>query len=371
MSKAEFETILLMVIVAAACALPGVFLLLRRMAMISDAIGHVLVLGIVLAFFVTHDLKSPLLLVGATLSGLLLVALVEALQRSRLVKEDAAIGLAFPALFGLGVLLISMYLRAFHIDTDAVLLGMPEYARSRRLIFAGYDWGPYSTAVMAGALLINLLFILIFFKELKISTFDPGLAAALGFLPGVLHYVLMGSVSLTAVTAFDAVGAVLVVAFMIVPPSCAYLLTDRLSRMLLLSVLLGALGAAFGTWVAFRFGTTIAGTVATVLGVEFALIFAFAPHRGLVAQAVRRWRQRRELYETMLVIHLLHHEGTAAEAEESRLDGLHEHLRWKPSEVIVVARRAERRGWVEEHDGRLVLTEAGRQAARAMFGDGL
>lgn len=359
---------LLMAITAAACALPGVYLVLRRMALLSDAIGHVLLFGIVVAFFITEDLKSPCLLIGATLSGLLTVALVGVLQRSGLVREDAAIGLVFPALFALGVVLASMFLRNTHLDVDAVLLGIPEVAPRRRFIVGNYDWGSYARVLMTGVFTLNLLFILAFYKELKLGTFDPALAAALGFLPGVLHYALMGFVSLTAVTAFDAVGPVLVVAFMVVPAATAYLLTDRLSVMLVLSVLIGAIGAVAGVYLAFEFRTTIAGMAATAFGVLFALALFLAPRRGLVARWLRRWRQHREFFETMLVIHLLQHERTAEEEEESRVDHLHLHLRWKPGEVRHVVRRAESNGWVEEQSGRLVLKEPGRTAAKAALG---
>src|SRR5207253_9954992 len=108
---------------AAACAVPGVFLVLRRMAILSDAISHVLLLGIVVAFLAVGDLRSPLLLVGAATAGLASVVLVEALQRTRRVKEDAAIGLVFPALFSLGVILVSRHAGNVHLDTDAVLKG--------------------------------------------------------------------------------------------------------------------------------------------------------------------------------------------------------------------------------------------------------
>ena len=117
-----------LILVAMACAVPGVFLVLRRNALVSDAIGHVLILGIVLAYFITRDIESPWLLVGAALAGVLTVALVEALQNTKLVRSDAAIGLVFPALFAIGVLLVSLYVPNVHIDVDAVLVGQPENA---------------------------------------------------------------------------------------------------------------------------------------------------------------------------------------------------------------------------------------------------
>ncbi len=364
MSFIDVELLLIMSLTAVACALPGVFLVLRRMALLSDAIGHVLLFGIVVAYFITRDLHSFGLVIGAALSGLVLVALVEMLTRSRLVKEDAAIGLVFPALFAGGILLASMYFRNTHLDVDQVFLGMPEYAVWQRVIVAPYDIGSVARLIMAGMLLLNAAFIAIFWKELKLATFDASLAATLGFLPGLLHYALMGLVSLTAVTAFESVGPVLVVAFMIVPGATAYLLTDRMSRMVVLAALIAAGGAILGTLVARKFDTNIAGTVSTMLGLLFALAFVFAPQRGLVVQALRRRRHRREFFETMVLIHLLHHEGTPEQAEESRIDRLHEHLRWKPAQITEVTQRLFDDGKALLQEGQLFLTEQGREQAR-------
>ena len=185
----ELEIALVLIVVAASCALPGTFLVLRRMSLVSDAISHVLLFGIVLAYFATQDADSPWLLAGAAATGVLTVALVELLHRTRLIKEDAAIGLVFPALFAAGVLLASLYLRQTHLDVDRVLLGYPEYARQARWQIAGTPVKPLG--VMAGVLAINALLVVVFFKELKLTTFDPALAVSLGFRPGILHYGLM------------------------------------------------------------------------------------------------------------------------------------------------------------------------------------
>ena len=217
MSQAQFEIQLIASLVAVACALLGVFLVLRRMAMMSDAISHTVLLGIVIAFFITRSITSPLLLVGAALMGVITVSLVELINRTRLVREDAAIGLVFPAIFSIAVIMISRFAGDVHLDTDAVLLGELAFAPFNRLRLFGADIGPEALYITGGILLLNLIFIALFYKELKLATFDPALAAALGFLPAVIHYALMTLVSLTAVGAFDAVGSVLVVAFMIAP----------------------------------------------------------------------------------------------------------------------------------------------------------
>jgi manganese/zinc/iron transport system permease protein len=364
MNALEAEILLIGVAVAVACALPGVFLVLRRLALMSDAITHTVLLGIVLAFFVVHDLTSPLLVLAATATGVLTVTLVETLLRTRLVKEDAAIGLVFPALFSVAVILISRYAGDVHLDTDAVLLGEIAFAPFRRLEVGGVDLGPRTLYLMLGILALNLGFILTFYKELKLATFDAALAAALGFSPALLHYAFMTLISVTAVGAFDAVGSVLVVALMVAPPAAAYLLSDRLPRVLALSALLGAASAVGGFFVARAIDASIAGAMAAMAGAVFLLALLLAPERGLVAQARRRARQRVEFAELMLAVHLLHHEGSAEAAEESRERHLHEHLRWTPAFAQRVVRRAERDALVRRAEGALALTDGGREAAR-------
>jgi manganese/zinc/iron transport system permease protein len=360
----ELEIQLVAVIVSVACALSGVFLVLRRMALMSDAISHTVLLGIVLVFFITRDIASPFLVLGAAAMGVATVGLVELLRRTRLVREDASIGLVFPALFSIAVILITRYAGSVHLDTDAVLLGEIAFAPFRRLEVGGVDLGPRSLWVMGGVLALNVAFIALLYKELKLSTFDPGLAAALGFAPGLLHYAFMTLVSITAVGAFDAVGSILVVALMITPPATAYLLSDSLPRVLILSAIIAALAALGGFWTAWLVDASIAGCMAAVAGMLFLLAFLLAPERGVIAVARRRKRQRWEFARLMLAIHLLHHEGAPEAASESREAHLGEHLRWNPSFARRVVREAE-----EEHlvtrvgDGRLQLTDAGRQSA--------
>lgn len=358
------EIQLIAIIVGVACALPGVFLVLRRMAMMSDAISHTVLLGIVLGFFAIGSLESPLLVLAAAAVGVLTVSLVELLIRTRLVRQDAAIGLVFPALFSVAVILISRFARGVHLDVDAVLLGELAFAPLDRVLVGGLDL-PRSLVVMGVILLLNVAFIALFYKELKLTTFDAGLAVALGFSPVVVHYGLMIMVSVTAVGAFDAVGSILVVALMITPPAAAYLLTDRLSRMLLYSAALAAAGAIGGFWLAVALDANVAGAIAAMLGVLFLGVFLLAPSRGLLAQARRRGRQRWEFAQTALTIHLLNHQDTPEMARECRVDHLHYHLRWEPAFATTVVGQAERAGLIQRSNGDLRLTADGRERAQA------
>ncbi|MCB0288875.1 MAG: metal ABC transporter permease [Calditrichaeota bacterium] len=363
MSTAQLEIQLVAAVVAVACSLPGVFLILRRMAMMSDAISHAILFGIVLAFFVVEDITSPFLVVGAALTGVLTVSLVEALHRTRLVKADAAIGLVFPVLFSIGVILIARYAGNVHLDIDAVLLGELAFAPFNRFVVAGYDLGPISFYVMGGILLLNILFIALFYKELKLASFDAGLAAAIGFSPTLIHYALMTQVSLTAVGAFDAVGSILVVALMVAPPAAAYLLTDRLSRMLLISAGVGIASAIGGYWTANLFDVNIAGSMASMAGLIFLLVYLTAPGRGLIAVARRNLHQRWEFAQRMLAVHLLHHQGLPEAQQECHVHSVHEHLNWEQEFARRVARLAEKEGLIYQERGLLLLTGKGRDLA--------
>ncbi len=361
--SASIEIQLIAVTVAVACALPGVYLVLRQLAMMSDAISHAILPGIVIAFFLTEDLGSPLLIVGAALAGVLTVALVEVLRKTGLLKEDAAIGIVFPALFSVGVILIARYAGDVHLDVDAVLLGELAFAPFDRLVVGILDI-PKSLAVMGVILILNVVFITLFYKELKLATFDKALAASLGFAPAVIHYALMGLVSVTAVGAFDAVGSILVVALMVAPPAAAYMLTDRLRTMLVLSAALGIVSALSGYWMARMLDASIAGSMATMAGVVFGIVLAFAPDRGLVSMARRQSRQRRAFARDMLLIHLYHHEGLPEARRECREGHLQEHLQWDPEFASTAVKTALKQDLMISQEGFLSLTESGRQHAQ-------
>jgi manganese/zinc/iron transport system permease protein len=359
----EWEILAIAAVTACACALPGSFLVLRQSAMLSDAVSHAVLPGIVVAFLLTGSLTSPLLVLAAAATGVLTVVLVELLRGTRLLHEDAAIGLTFPILFSVGVVLVSRYAGSVHLDTDAVLLGELAFAPFRRIGLGGHDLGPEALWTMAGILVLNLAFITALFKELQLATFDPALGQALGFPPGRLHYALMALVSITAVGAFDAVGSVLVVALMVAPPATARLLTDRLPVMLWLGALLGTVSAGLGWLAAHLLDASIAGCMAAASGGLFALAFLFAPETGLLALARRRAERRRHFLRTMLAIHLLHHGDSPEADDECRVDRLHLHLRWEPPTVGAVVREAERAGEVRREGPILVLTPTGRARA--------
>lgn len=362
--SAMLEVQLVALLTALACALPGVFLLLRRQSMMSDAIGHSVLPGIVIAFLVVGNLDSPLLAVGAALSGLAMVFLVNLLTRSGRVASDAALGLVFPALFSLAVLLVSMKAENIHLDTDAVLLGELAFAPFNRLVIQGLDLGPVAVYEMGGILLVNLLAYQLFRNVRVLAAFDPLQTAASGFRPGLIELMELGLVSLTCVGAFDAVGSILVVALMVAPAATARLLAQRVESLVRLALAVAALSAVSGWWLAWWLDASIAGSMAAVSGVFFTLALVFSPRDGLLQQARRAVSQRRTFARRMLCIHLLHHEGTVAEEAESRIDHLSEHLAWAPELAAQIVAWSVKAGDLRQEAGRLYLLNAGRILAR-------
>lgn len=355
------------ILVASACALLGNFLILRRMAMMSDAISHAILPGLVAGYVLAQGPNLLAGFIGASLAAIATVTAVEAIQRTRLVDGGAAIGIVFPAMFALGTVLVTRQFSEVHLDADAILFGNIEFVAFDTLTIDGRDLGPQSIWVMTLLCVINLLFIGIFYKELKLTTFDPGLAATLGFSPVIVHYALMLVLSITSVGAFTAVGAVLVVALVIVPAATAYLLTDRLALMIPLSVAIGAISALAGYRVAISLDASISGAMVTATGALFGLALLFSPTRGLVVRAWRARRHRATIASEMLVVHLLNHEAAADRDEENSVEHLSQGLRWSPARTDLAIAGASRRGWIVRANGHLELTRPGREIAQRVI----
>lgn len=357
MSSAQIEIQLIASLVAIACAIPGTFLVLRKMAMISDAISHSILPGIVIGFFITHDLNSPLLILLAAFTGIITVILVEYIQKTGLVKEDTAIGLVFPALFSIGVIMIAKNANDVHLDVDAVLLGELAFTPFDRLVVNDVDLGPKSLWIIGTILLVTLTLLFAFFKELKVSTFDKGLAASLGFSPLIMHYGLMSVSSVTTVGAFDAVGAILVVALMIAPAATAYLLTKDLKKMLLLACLFGVVSAIVGYWFAHWLDASIAGSITTILGLQFLLVYLFAPSKGVIAVLYREKQQRTEVSLLTFLLHLNNHN----EEEERHVNHLQEHINWQKVRSKTVLDLALKNNMIAIENNVVSLTKKGKE----------
>lgn len=277
---------------AVSCGLIGSFLVLRKMSMLGDAISHAVLPGIVLAFLVTGS-RDPLpMLVGASVIGLFTAFCTEFLHRQGRVQSDASIGITFTWLFALGVVLVSAYTGHVDLDQECVLYGEIAYVPWDVWIVNGKSYGPRALWILGSVLVLDIVFVVGAYKELKLTTFDPLLAQSLGISTRLFHYLLMAMVSLTTVAAFESVGAILVVAMLIAPGATAYLLTDRLPVMLGLSVVLAIASAVGGYFLAHALDASIAGSMSTVAGLLFMLAMLFAPTQGLITKKITRRHMR-------------------------------------------------------------------------------
>jgi manganese/zinc/iron transport system permease protein len=308
MSEPTYDMLVILVtgaLVAIACGLLGTFLVLRRMSLVGDAISHAILPGIVLGFLVSQTRHPLIMLLGASAVGLLTVWLIELLHRTRRLSEDSSIAVVFPALFALGVFLVSQYGRYVDLDPSCILFGQIEFTPARTLEVGSFDLGPRSLWIVGAAAVMDLLLVLLFYKELKLCTFDPALAESLGYSPARMHYLLMSAVSLTTVAAFESVGPILVVAFLIVPAATAYLLTDRLWLMLILSMIFGVAAVLSGYVVASEavLNSVGAGAMATMAGVIFVVVWLIAPRHGLLATVWRQHHLRRRFAAELALAH--------------------------------------------------------------------
>lgn len=270
------------ILIVISCSLLGCFLVLRKIAMIGDAISHAILPGIVIAFLFQNSFNSFYTFLGAIIVGLLTTFLISYINKHGNLQLDASIGTVFTSLFALGAVLIALYAKDIDIDQDCVLYGEIAFITLNMWITeGGTSLGPVAFWQLSLVAVIIVSFVVWGYSYLKITTFDPTFAVTLGISTTLWHYLLMGAVSLATVASFEAVGAILVIAIMIVPPSAAYLLTEKLKTMCFLAVGLGILAVLGGYFLAVYIDSSIAGAIATVSGLIF-----------LVAVGISVWWKR-------------------------------------------------------------------------------
>jgi len=270
----EFWIILTASIVAINAGLLGCFLLLRKMAMVGDAISHAVLPGIVIAYYFSGDKTSVFLLFGATLTGVLASFIIDFLSRKAKIQGDASIGITYTLLFALGMIMISTWMQGnVDIDMECVLYGDIALIHMDKIIVDGNLYlGPRAFYVEIIAFVIIGLSLFFGFKGFKLLSFNSDYARSLGINTGRWHYALMTLVSLTTVVAFEVVGAVLVVGFLIIPPATAQLIATKLKVMLLLSTIFGVLAVFLGYYLAIFFNVSITGAMVMVSGLMFFIV---------------------------------------------------------------------------------------------------
>jgi len=283
-----FWIILTGAMVATACGILGCYLVLRRMAMVGDAISHAVLPGIVIAFLISGSRDSVLMLSSAIITGIATTFIIQFLNKKGKLQADASIGVTFTWLFAIGVIMISAFAGKVDLDQDCVLYGEIAYVPLDIWIAPdGQNLGPRAVYIIGFVLILISIVIAMSYKELFITTFDPGFASVIGISVSLWHYTLMTMVSITTVASFELVGAILVIALIIAPPAAAYMLTDNLKNMMIVTVIIGITTSVLGYYFAVWINGSISGAMSTVAGIIFAITFLFAPKEGIVVKKLK------------------------------------------------------------------------------------
>lgn len=352
---------------AISCGLLGNFLVLRRQSLMGDAISHAVLPGLIAAFLLAQSRNAWVMFAGATISALLTVTLTEIIKRLGRVEPGAAMGVVFSVFFALGVYMLENgALRGVDLDADCVLHGNLQnlFWRSPESwsdLFSRRSLGevPVPVWTLLGTTVAVVAFILVFFKELRIVSFDPGIASVQGIHAGMMNMALMGFVAVAAVASFEAVGSILVIAMLICPAATARLLTDRLGSQIIVSAVLATLSSVLGYWLASLLDVNPAGMMSVMGGVLLVVTIFASPTHGIVAKRVHQ----KQLTRTILLEDVL---GTLYRAREDGSSVGREAMLLrlgKTQRTERVLRRAIEDGLVVEQGHRLTLSEDGAHRA--------
>jgi len=335
------------VLVGAVCGVLGVFFVLRSMALIGDALAHAILPGVVAAYMVFHSANVLILLAGAAVAGLLSAVSMNVVNQHSRTKNDSAIGIVFTAFFALGIILISSLPRGTHFDMKCFLFGEP-LAVQRADMLAMMIIAPIVLGVVA-----------LLYHPLKLISFDPVVAAAMGLKVAAFHYLLMAMLSVTVVAGLKTTGVVLVVAMLITPASAAYQLTNRLSVMLLLSGVFGGISGVLGMSVAFMTNSPTGPAIVLVASLIFIVAMLLSPTHGLVFDRIRRWKLARHIETEDLLKGVYQLSQTR---DGCTLPRLIERLHLPAPRVRHLVERLTREGMLM-HNGTLQLTLDGQRHA--------
>lgn len=349
-------------------ALLGNFLVLRRMSLLGDAISHAVLPGLAAAFFLSGDRTSWVMFAGAVISGIITAMLTHWIRNQGKIDEGASMGVVFTTLFALGLVLIVQAADYVDLDPGCVLYGSIETTPLDTLSFFSFEV-PRVVISLSCVLIINVVFVCLFYKELKISSFDPSLATTSGFNASFLHYLLMTLVAVTTVACFESVGNILVVAMLIVPASTALLLSERLGVVILLSVVVASVSAILGHVGAIAipkyFGfasSTTAGMMAVAGGLIFFIVSLFAPRSGVFVRWIRRKCLALKILAEDIVAAIYRFEERGQPCVD--MSELAVVLLASPSSLRMAGWWQRQQGLIQSVDGLLRLTERGRETAR-------
>jgi ABC-type Mn2+/Zn2+ transport system permease subunit/Mn-dependent DtxR family transcriptional regulator len=335
------------IITGISCGLIGAFIMLRRMSLLGDALAHAVLPGVVIGFMIAG--KGQLaIFIGAVISGFITVVLISYINRNSKIKEDTSIGVIFTGAFALGILLVSQ-LKQVHIDLSSYLFGDVLGVSTDDIILS---------SIIMFAIIISVI---LFYKQLLITSFDPTMAMSIGISTAVVHYFLMSLLSMTIVTSLQSVGIVLLVAMLITPPATAYLLTDRMKPLLFLSAGLGTLSGVTGLFLSYYFNFSSGASMVLVSVTFFALAFFFSPKEGVLTRAIRR-RKKAQLHLVEDIIKAIY-KADRSTGREQVISNISFDLGISASRMKSIVRELIRLGMVNKETNTLTLTATGEKVA--------
>lgn len=364
MLPVEWEVLLVACLTSLACGLTGSISILRRQALLGDALGHSLLAGIGIGFWVLGSSSSPWLFAFAVASGMMAVGLSEWVSRAVGGNQSMALGLVFPAFFSIGVVLISLAPKSAHIDLDRVLTGNMDLAPLERLQWRGMDLGPLSAWTLSCSLILVASFIWLFHRRLIWHLFDPQGAKAAGIVlwPLSLAWLLLSAVTISL--AFETMGTVMVVSLLVAPGATAWMLTRSINSYLAVTCLAAIASGVAGRGITMFFDASTTATTASSSIIIFLLAYLLAPGEGIVA----RWRHgvkaRREIEMRLVLVHLWHHELLGDESTECSETTMAQHLGLPAQRIRATLGSLESRKLAYPTDGIWKTTQQGKVEAR-------
>lgn len=338
------------VMVGISCGLIGAFIMLRRLSLIGDALAHAVLPGVVIGFMVAGK-SAVSLFIGASVAGIVTAVLISFVERNSKIKSDTAIGIIFTGAFALGILLVSQ-LKQVHIDLSSYLFGDVLGVSDSDIIL--------STLIA----MFILLVVILFYKQLVLTTFDPTLAHIIGVSAGAFHYFLMTMLSMSIVAGLQSVGVILIIAMLITPPATAFLLTDRMKLLLVISAVCGVFSSVTGLYLSYHFNFASGASIVLVAVFIFTLAFLFSPKEGIITKALRKRKTARlNMYED--VIKILSKESIPS-TQAGAGTMLSEKLGLSNKKISSALKGIARLGLIERQNGNLVLTQKGSALAKRL-----
>lgn len=353
------EVFIVLVLLSISTSVLGNFLVLKNMSMLADAIAHSVLLGIVLALFIKEDPESNLVLIGASLFGVITVLVINYISRKRIIKNDDAIGVVFPIFFSIAIILININFRNAHVDTEAILMGEVLFVSLNSVKLLGLNI-PIAVIRTLALLIVNLTFVISFYNNIKLSFFDEEFSKLKGIKTGLISLIFVILTSVTTVISFEIVGSILVLSLFVTPSATASLYTRKLKELILLSIGFSILTTAISIPLAFKLNVSISGMIAFI-GMIIFLISLLINKNGVISKIISNRELRKKVNGDIFLLHIHNHIKDKTNNIENKIKEVPNHFNWDIIEIEKTANSLIKRNLIEIISDEYTLTNEGRK----------